>query len=62
LEHLQQLSRQLERSGGTALPVRADLSREADCRHLGRITMERFGRIDALINAFFKESSHNTVI
>ena len=37
-------------SGGAALPVRADVSKEEDVQSLVSQTMDRFGRIDMLIN------------
>jgi NAD(P)-dependent dehydrogenase (short-subunit alcohol dehydrogenase family) len=36
--------------GGEALVVRADVSREQDCREIVERTLERFGRLDVLIN------------
>ena len=36
--------------GGVALPVRADVSRPADCEQLVTAVMSELGRIDALIN------------
>lgn len=36
--------------GGQALPVQVDVRDEAQVQHLARATLDRFGRIDALIN------------
>ena len=36
--------------GGEALLCRADVSDDADCRRMASETMERFGRIDGLVN------------
>ena len=36
--------------GGEALLCRADVSDDADCRRMAAETMERFGRIDGLVN------------
>ncbi len=36
--------------GGQAVFVRADVAIEADCLHLIRATLERFGRLDILVN------------
>ena len=45
------LLKALERQGTAAVAVRADLSRDADVRHLiGRVA-KRFGRLDVLINS-----------
>src|SRR5438105_7258214 len=35
---------------GEAIFVRADVSREEDCAHLVRQTVQRYGRLDALYN------------
>lgn len=40
----------IEADGGTALPVRADLSEPADLEDLVAKTLQRFGRIDILVN------------
>ncbi len=36
--------------GGEALLCRADVSDDADCRRMAAETMERFGRVDGLVN------------
>jgi 3-oxoacyl-[acyl-carrier protein] reductase len=36
--------------GGEALLCRADVSDDADCRRMAADTMERFGRVDGLVN------------
>ncbi len=40
----------IEREGGSALFVRADVSRSADCRQAVERVVERFGRLDVLVN------------
>jgi len=40
----------IERDNGTAISVRADVSQSDDVERLVRTTVERFGRIDILIN------------
>jgi 3-oxoacyl-[acyl-carrier protein] reductase len=40
----------IERDGGDALSVRADVSRLADVQHLVSSTLDHFGRIDVLVN------------
>ena len=37
-------------AGAEALAVRGDVSEDQDCRSIARITMDKWGRIDALIN------------
>jgi len=41
---------EIERGGGRALAVRCDVGRVDDLRHLVDETVERFGRIDVLVN------------
>jgi 3-oxoacyl-[acyl-carrier protein] reductase len=40
----------IELSGGTAIDVQADVSRWADVERLVKATVDRFGRIDCLVN------------
>ena len=40
----------IEAAGGTAIAVKADVSRSADVRRLVEQTLERFGRVDVLVN------------
>jgi 3-oxoacyl-[acyl-carrier protein] reductase len=40
----------IEKGGGEALSVRADVASSADVRHLVKAAMDRFGRIDILVN------------
>jgi NAD(P)-dependent dehydrogenase (short-subunit alcohol dehydrogenase family) len=46
----QTLRTEIEKAGGTALTVRADISRAADRQRLLDATLEHFGRLDLLIN------------
>ena len=39
----------IEEAGGTALPVRCDVSQAADLEHLVQATLERFGRLDIVV-------------
>ena len=39
----------IEDAGGTALPVRCDVSQAADLEHLVHATLERFGRLDVVV-------------
>ncbi len=41
---------EIERSGGKAVAVQADVSKAADVRRLFDATFERFGRLDVLVN------------
>jgi 3-oxoacyl-[acyl-carrier protein] reductase len=39
-----------EAAGGEALLVKADVAQDADCRRLAQSALDRWGRIDALVN------------
>lgn len=45
-----EVAREIERSGGEALALQGDLRRSADCQRVVSATVERFKRIDVLIN------------
>jgi len=49
-ERLELLAEQIHIEGGEALPVRADLSSQEDIRYLVECALERYGRIDILLN------------
>jgi dehydrogenase/reductase SDR family member 7B len=49
-DKLAEIESELETKGITALAVPTDVSLEADCRNLIDSTVEKFGRIDVLIN------------
>ncbi|MFQ5860998.1 MAG: SDR family oxidoreductase [Dehalococcoidia bacterium] len=50
-EVLQQAAREIqEKTGGTVLPIPADVTRPADIERVVSGTLERFGRIDILVN------------
>ena len=49
-ERLERLAEQIHFEGGEALPVRADLSRQEDIRHLVECALECYDRIDILFN------------
>jgi 3-oxoacyl-[acyl-carrier protein] reductase len=38
------------RAGGEAITVRADVAQDADCRSLARAALEKWGRLDGLVN------------
>jgi 3-oxoacyl-[acyl-carrier protein] reductase len=44
------VARECASAGGDALVVRADVAEDADCRRLAAAAMERWGRIDGLVN------------
>jgi 3-oxoacyl-[acyl-carrier protein] reductase len=46
----QAVAEEIAALGGTALAVRTDVSDEASCAALAAATLERFGRIDVLLN------------
>jgi len=50
VERLEALAARIEESGAEALAVGCDVSREADVDALARATLERFGRVDVLVN------------
>jgi NAD(P)-dependent dehydrogenase (short-subunit alcohol dehydrogenase family) len=47
---LNDVAADIERLGGTAVSIVADVSDEASCHHAVEKTLERFGRLDALVN------------
>lgn len=47
---LQAIAGQCQRSGSTAVAVKADVTVEDDCRRLVERALEAFGRIDVLVN------------
>jgi short-subunit dehydrogenase len=49
-EHLSQVAAQCQALGAQALVVKTDVGVQADCRNLIAQAMQKFGRIDALIN------------
>ncbi len=49
-EHGRQAQRAIWESGGEAWFVRTDVTREEDCRRLVDVTVQRYGRLDALVN------------
>jgi len=55
LENAQNVTREIEAKGGESLAVETDVSNESSTQEMAKKTVERFGRIDILINnaAFF---------
>ena len=56
------VAREVERAGGRALAVAADLLAEDQCRAAAARAAETFGRIDALVNLAFAESSWKSLL
>ena len=46
----QTLAQSIRNGGGEALEVRTDVAKADDCEWMARETMDRFGKIDILIN------------
>lgn len=47
---LEEVAKEIEAAGGTVLAVPTDISRPGDAENLVEKTMEKFGRIDVLVN------------
>src|SRR5438128_4477077 len=47
---LQALAAELSASGSPALPIPTDMRRPEELRRLARLTLDHFGRVDALVN------------
>jgi NAD(P)-dependent dehydrogenase (short-subunit alcohol dehydrogenase family) len=47
---LGRVASEIEAAGGTAVPVRCDVTVQAEIDDLHRATLERFGRVDVLVN------------
>lgn len=50
IETLNDIKKELEKSGYTAMATKTDVSKEQDCKNLIESTIQSFGRIDILIN------------
>ena len=50
LDELQKIETDLKSRGVDALSVQTDVTRELDCKNLVDKTVERFGKIDVLVN------------
>ncbi|MBI4333792.1 MAG: glucose 1-dehydrogenase [Chloroflexi bacterium] len=49
-ENAEAAAKEIENKGGVAFPVHADVSSEASTAEMARKTMEKFGKIDVLLN------------
>jgi short-subunit dehydrogenase len=50
LEKLEESARAIQAAGAEVLAVKTDVSQESDCKNLIDQTVEKFGRIDVLVN------------
>ena len=50
VEALEKVAKEIEALGGTVLSVPTDISKVEDCEKLIDLTVEKFGRIDVLVN------------
>jgi short-subunit dehydrogenase len=50
IEHLKEVSEKCEQLGGKAIIIPTDVSEKSQCQNLIESTVERYGRIDTLIN------------
>ena len=50
VEALEKVAKEIEALGGTVLSVPTDISKVEDCERLIDLTVEKFGRIDVLVN------------
>ncbi len=49
-ENAQKVAKEIEEKGGTALPIHSDVSDETSTRQMADKVIERFGKIDILLN------------
>lgn len=47
---LNKISEEINKSGGDAIAVKVDVSIEADCRNLVDVAIEKYGKVDVMIN------------
>jgi len=50
LENARQVVREIESAGGTAIAIKTDVSQEASTTEMAKQTLDRFGKIDILVN------------
>lgn len=62
IEKLQKLKEKIESAGGEAFPVKADVSSKADCDNLVAATIEKYGRIDVLVNNAGIADKHRSIL
>jgi NAD(P)-dependent dehydrogenase (short-subunit alcohol dehydrogenase family) len=61
-EGIQTVGRSIESAGGEALPVRADVRNAQDVRKMVQQTVERFGKLNTLVNNAGVRASRSTVV
>src|SRR5208337_2366244 len=49
-ESINAVKAEIEKAGGEAVPIRADVAKWQDVQAMVKATMDRFGRIDILVN------------
>ena len=47
---LDDVAAKITEAGGSVVTVSADISKDEDCKHLAEVALEKFGRIDVLVN------------
>ena len=52
-EFLESVAREVEAAGGAAIAVPTDVSKKDDCDRLAKATIERYGRVDGLVNSAY---------
>ena len=58
-ERLDAVAGEVSAQGGAALTVAADITRQDECREVVRRAIDRFGRVDVLVNnAYFGATTH----
>ena len=50
LEKLEDLSKEIEKLGRKCLPIKCDVTSVEDIKEAGRLTEEKFGKVDVLVN------------
>ena len=50
LEKLEDLSKEIEKLGRKCLPIKCDVTNVEDIKEAGRLTEEKFGKVDVLVN------------
>jgi NAD(P)-dependent dehydrogenase (short-subunit alcohol dehydrogenase family) len=52
-DFLESAAREVQDSGGQAIAVQTDVAKKEDCDRLAKATVERYGRIDGLVNSAY---------
>ena len=59
-ENVEAVVKEIEAIGGQALGVQLDITDQASCDDAAAATLERFGRIDVLVNNAFSDGDHRS--